>query len=200
MKTLTQACRKCREAVRLDAFGASSPEQHSAIEQHLLACADCRCYAGEVRAATEGLRHLAARTVEPSPHFRARWTSAIETADQPGPLPQALAALIEWSRLMVLRNRRAMAALAPVWILILVFRLTAPDVGSVPPTTMACSPIEIFRALKAEESMRIALDRWNREPVPMKAPAGSPRSNRAITQPVTFRQEFELNPQTVFLS
>jgi hypothetical protein len=113
---------------------------------------------------------------------------------------RAVADLIEWSRLMVLRNRRAMAGLAPVWVLILVFKLAAPDVAEPAPMTVARSPIEIFRALKAGNELQIAFDRMDQYPLPPKAPAAAPRSSRTTTQPVTFRRESEINPEPIFLS
>jgi hypothetical protein len=200
VKTLDQTCRKCRAAIMLDAVGALPTEQRVAIEQHLANCVDCRAYSSKLRATTEGLRHLSARSVKPSANFRERWTTAVESANKSGSLVRAVAELIEWSRLMVLRNRRAISALAPVWVLILVFKLTAPDVGQPAPTTMARSPIEIFRAIKAGNNLQIAFDRLYREPAPTKAPAVSPRSSRTTTQPVTFRRESEINPEPIFLS
>ena len=198
MKTPDQACRKCREAIRLDAGGALSAEQRPAVEQHLADCADCRAYSSELRLMTGGLRRLAARPVEPGPNFRARWTSAVRESSQPGPLAEAGAALIEWGRQMVLQNRRVLAALAPVWLLIVLFRITAPDVGNVPPTTMARSPIEIFRALRVEGNALIAFDRRSRESAPIKPPVAAPRSEQTPSRRTT-RLDSEPTPETLFL-
>ena len=101
---------------------------------------------------------------------------------------------------MVLRNRRIIAGLAPVWVLILLFKLAAPDVAGPAPMTVARSPIEIFRALKAGNDVQIAFDRMNQDPLPPKAPAAAPRSSRTTTQPVTFRRESEINSEPIFLS
>ena len=181
----------------LGAVGALPAEQRLAMEQHLANCADCQARSNELRGATEGLRRLSERPVKPSANFRERWTTAVQSAGRPGSLEQAVAEWMEWSRLMVLRNRRVLSALAPVWALILVFKLTAPDVGR-PPTTLARSPVEIFRALKAEDKMRIAFDRLYQEPA--KAPDASPRSSRPTTQPVTFLRESGINSGPTFLS
>lgn len=200
MRTLDQACRKCREAIRLDAAGALPEEQRSVSEKHLANCTDCQAYTKQLRAAAEGLKHLSWRPVRPSANFRERWTAAVESSGRPGSLAQAVADLIERGRLMVWPSRRALAALAPVWVLILVFKLTAPDVGKPSPATMACSPVEVFRALKAGNGMQTALGRWYPQPASLKEPAASPRSSRAITQPVTFRRESQINFEAAFLS
>ena len=199
MKAPDQACQQCREAIRLEACGALTAEQQSAVEQHLAECVECRAYSRKLRLMTGGMRDLSAQPVEPSPNFRARWTSAITESNQPGPLAQALAAWIEWSRQMVLRNRRVLATLTPVWILILVFKFITPDVGSVPPTTMARSPVEIFLALKVEGNALAAFDRRNREPAPLKAPAVAPRSDQTPTRRTT-RRDSETTPETLFLT
>lgn len=200
MKTRDETCRKCREAIILDAAGALPAEQRPAFERHLADCVDCRTCSNELRATVEGLRRLSARPVKPSADFHERWTTAIQNAGQPWSLAQAVAEVAEWCRLLVLRNRRALSALAPVWVLILVFKLTAPDVGQPPPMTMARSPIEIYRVLKAGNTMQIAFDRLYREPAPAKAPGASPRSSRTMTQPVTFQRESEINSEPTFLS
>ena len=184
----------------LDAAGALPAEQRLDMERHLANCAGCQVCSSELRATTEGLRHLSARPVNPSADFRARWTTAVRSVEQPGSLARVVAGLMEWSRLMVLRNRRALSALAPVWILILLFKLTAPDVGQPAPLTEARSPVEIFRALKAENNMQFAFDRIYQEPAPPKGPAASPRSSRTTTQPIGFRRESEINPEPDSLS
>ncbi|HXP59294.1 MAG TPA: hypothetical protein VN829_02330 [Dongiaceae bacterium] len=200
MRTRDQACRKCREALRLDAAGALPEEQRSVSEKHLAHCTDCQAYSKQLRAAAEGLKQLSWRAVRPSANFRERWTGAVESSGRPGSLAQAVAELIERGRLMVWRNRRALAALAPVWVLILVFKLTAPDVGKPPPATMACSPVEVFRKLKAGNGMQTALGRMYEQPASLKDPAASPRSSCPVTQPVTFRRESQINFEATFLS
>jgi anti-sigma factor RsiW len=200
MKVLNRACRKCREAIRLHLCDGLLAEQQAAMEQHLTECIDCRNYARELRETTEGLQRLSCRSVEPNPNFHARWTMAIQTSDQPAPLARVVAEWIAWSRGMVLQNRRILAALAPVWLLIFMFKVTAPEVSSVPLVTMARSPVEIFRALTSEENGMIALDRRHLMWSPAKTPSNSPRSGRATLQPVAFLRELEINTQPLCLS
>lgn len=193
MRTRDHACRKCREAIRLDAAGALPEEPQSASETHLANCVDCQAYSKQLRAVAEGLKHLSGRPVRPSANFRERWTAAVESSGPPGSPAPAVADLIERGWLMVWRNWRAWAVLAPVWVLILVFKLTAPDVGKPSTAAMACSPVEVFRTLKAGNGMRTALGRLDQRPASVKDPAASPRSHRAITQPVTFQRASWIN-------
>jgi hypothetical protein len=151
-------------------------------------------------ATAKGLQHLSCGPVEPNPNFHARWTLAIQTGDQTGPLARIVAEWIAWSRGMVLQNRRILAAMAPVWLLIFMFKVTAPEMGNVPPATMARSPVEIFRALTSEENGMIALDRRHLMWSPAKTPSNSPRSGRATLQPVAFLRELEINTQPLCLS
>jgi len=189
MKSPAPACQKCREAMRLEAGGALPPEQRAAAEQHLAACADCRGYECALRTATNGLRHLATPRIEPSPGFRARWTSAVKQADQTSPLAETVAALVAWSRQWVWHNRRVLAALAPVWMLILVFRFTAPDVGKPAETTVARSPVEVMLAIGVKQNTQIAFDRSPPQPPQPNPPAAAPRSDRAPARRTSSREE-----------
>jgi hypothetical protein len=200
MKTPAGTCEKCREAIRLGVMDALPAEQRAAVDQHQAACADCRAYEQGLRAAAAGLRRLATRPVEPSPHFRARWTAAVRRADAPGSLAETLAVLAAWSRQFVWANRRALAVLGPVWLLILVFRLTAPEVGRVSPTIEARSPVDLVLAMKAQERRWIAFEHSYREPEPARPPAASPRSSVPLTRPTASRRETETDRPALVLA
>ena len=187
MKTPDQTCGQCREAITLEAAGALSAQERLAMEQHLANCVGCRAYASEFRAMTGGLRRLSEQPVTPDAHFRSRWTAAVKNAERPVPWMRAIADLVDWGRLLVLRNRRFVSALAPVWLLILAFRVTAPDAGMPALSNTARSPVEILQALKARNDMRVAFDVMDQYPAPTNAPSVLPRSSRTTTQPVTFR-------------
>jgi anti-sigma factor RsiW len=184
----------------LEAAGALSEEQRAHTQRHLANCVDCRACSIELRKMTGGLRRLSARPVEPSANFRHRWTTGVERAKKAGTLAQAVAEWMEWGRQIAWRNRRVLSALAPVWVLILVFKLTAPDMGHPASMAMARSPIEIFRAVKASNNTQIAFDQLYEEPVPPKAPATSPRSSRETAQPMGCRRESGINPEPDLLS
>jgi hypothetical protein len=161
----------------LDAIGV-------AAQEHLAGCADCRAYASQLRAMTDGLRRLSAQPIQPTLNFRRRWMTAVETPREPEWTARFVELFTQWSQRLAQRNRWALPTLAPLWVIILLFKVTAPDVASPPPTTVARSPVEIFRALRSETNMQIALDRLPQE-APPKDPAVSPRGNRATAQPMT---------------
>lgn len=200
MRTRDRICRECREAIFLDAVGPLPAEPRLALEKHLAGCVACRAYAIELRATTGGLRHLGALPLKPSPGFRQRWTRAVESASQPAPLVRLLAGWLDWSRLMWPRNRRILSALAPLWVLIVVFRLTSPDAGRPARITPARSPLEIARALKAMDNTLTASAGWYLTAPPRRAPAATPHGSRRSNQSVTFREEPEGDRQSTFLS
>jgi hypothetical protein len=184
MKT-TQDCRRWREAIRSCVAEGSAGEEATQIQDHAAACADCRHYAEKLRAAVAGLRWLANQPANSSPGFRARWTRAVEDAALPRSPGQTMAALLDWCRVLVLRNRRPALAVGSLWILTLLFRLSAPDVSSPAPATAARSPVEIARALEGDQ--RLVAWRLRRSdpvpPAPRPAQPPQPRSQRLPARP-----------------
>src|SRR5664279_4910797 len=126
MKTVLH-CNHHREAIRLRECGSLGVEEAAQVEAHLASCAGCRLYAGEVQAATAGLRWLSSRDVEPRLGFRARWTQAVEEAARPGSLRESAAAVVSWGRGLLFRNLRPALGVASLWILTLLFRLSTPE-------------------------------------------------------------------------
>ena len=181
----TQDCRRWREAIRLRTCGALQVEETTRLDTHLANCADCRHYAEELRAAAASLRWLADRPVEPSPGFRGRWTQAVGDAARPRGFGETAAALLAWWRELLLRNLRPTLGVASLWILALLFRLSAPDVSPATPDTAARSPVEIVRALRADQRL-LAWHFWRWDPLP-SAPRPArpphPRSERLPAQP-----------------
>ena len=185
MNTLPN-CGHWREAIRLQICGAWKGEEPARLETHLANCADCRHYAEELRAAAAGLRRLAAQRVDPSPGFRARWTQAVEDAARPRGFGETAAALLAWCRELLLRNLRPALGVASLWVLALLFRLSAPDVSPASPATAARSPVEIARALGADQRL-VAWHLWRWDPLPLSPrppqPPHQPRSERFPAQP-----------------
>jgi hypothetical protein len=184
MKT-GQTCNRWREAIRAWIGEGVAGEQTAQIQDHLATCAECRHYAEELRAAAAGLRWLADQPVEPSPGFRARWTQAVEDTVRPRGSGKTAAALLAWWRELLLRNLRPTLGVASLWILALLFRLSAPDVSPATPDIAARSPVEIVRALRADQRL-LAWHFWRWDPLP-SAPRPArpphPRSERLPAQP-----------------
>jgi hypothetical protein len=175
---LISQCGEWRATIRLEAGGALASEQTAALQRHLAACPDCREYAGSLRAATSGLRWLASQPVEPGPNFRRRWRAAVVEQAQPAGFGEWAGSILDWCCWRLRRNRRPLLALAPVWVLIFLFKFTAPEVSPAGNATVAHSPAEIFRALKAQTQL-LAGQNDRREPLPgtpQKAGSKQPRS------------------------
>jgi hypothetical protein len=184
MKTV-QDCSRWREAILVWVGEGRAGEQQTQLQDHLAACPDCRDYANELRAATIGLLSLANGPVEPSPGFRGRWVQAVEDAARPAGAGETAAALAAWWRGLLLRNLRPALAVASVWMLVLLFRLTAPDVSPATQATAARSPLEIVRALEADQPL-LAWQLWKRalQPAPLPRPlAPQPRSEGSPAGP-----------------
>jgi len=177
VKSRDKKCRKCREAINLEAVGV-------AAEEHQAGCTECRAYASQLRAVTDHLRRLSAQPIHPTANFHRRWTTTVKTASEAGWAPRLVELFTQRGRQVAQRNCWALPTLAPLWALILLFKVTAPDVAGLPPTTLARSPVEVFRALQSETNIQIALDRLPQDPAP-KGPAVSPRGNRPTAQPMT---------------
>jgi anti-sigma factor RsiW len=183
MKT-GQPCRRWREAIHLRVCGALEGQEAARVEAHVDCCAECRRYAEELRAATTGLRWLGSRDVEPRPGFRARWTRAVEEAARPSSFGDTVGALVACWRGLLLRNLRPTLGVASLWILALLFRLSAPEVPPPTPTTTARSPVEIYRVLGGREQLLAGqLGRQFPVPVTRTRPLTHPRSDRLPPQP-----------------
>lgn len=175
-----QDCGHWREAIRLQACSAPEAKEAARIRTHLAACGECRRYAEEVQAAATGLRGLGSQEMEPSAGFRTRWTRAVEGAAQPRGFGESAAALGAWWRDLLLRNLRPTLGMASLWILALLFRLSAPEASPPARATVPRSPVEIARALGAEQRL-LAWHLWKQEPraVPQRQPhSPQPRSER----------------------
>ena len=179
-------CSRWRDAIFLEACGTVEANEAARVESHLAACADCRRYAEELRAASAGLRGLATRQVEPSPGFRARWTRAVEEATRPSGVGETATALATLWRGLLLRNLRPALAVASLWILALLFRLSAPEVAPSTHIATARSPVEIYQALETGE--RLLAGQLEREsPVrntPQRPRSFHPRSEGRLLSPI----------------
>jgi hypothetical protein len=178
MRTPATDCSYWREAIRGWIGEGTAGEQPAQIQNHLAACPDCRRYAEQLQTAAAGLRWLADQPAEPSLGFRARWTRAVEDASQPAGMGEDVTTLAAWWRALLLRNLRPALGVASLWVLVLLFRLTAPELSTASSTTIARSPLEIVRALEADQPL-LAWHLWKRalQPAPLPRPlAPQPRS------------------------
>ncbi|HOX58343.1 MAG TPA: zf-HC2 domain-containing protein [Candidatus Paceibacterota bacterium] len=190
MKTVKD-CRTWQEAIRSWIGEGATGEEASRIQEHLAGCAECRRYTEELRAAAAGLRWMAERPVEPSPGFRARWMRAVEEAAEPRGFGEIMAAVAGWWRGLLLENLRPALAVSSVWVLILVFRLSAPEVSPTTRTTAARSPAEIRQVLKIQEELLAG--ELGKPPgfrvVPRSQSPARPRSEGLPAEPAAQKQQ-----------
>jgi anti-sigma factor RsiW len=143
---------------------ALDAEGFARAASHLAACADCRRYAEELQATSARLRGLAEREIEPSADFHARWCGAVEVAARRPTMVEAVVCACDWWRCFRQRNWRPLLGLAPVWVLTLLLRFSTPEVSPSAQPVLAHSPVEIFRALRAQEQF-VAQEKQRRAPV-----------------------------------
>jgi hypothetical protein len=178
-------CDRWREALRAQVGEGLGGEEGADLKTHLAACAGCRRYADALRTATASLRWLATREVEPSPGFRARWNQAVAAAARRRAFGETAAAVFSWWREVLLRNLRPATGVASLWLLTLLFRLGTPDISPATPATAARSPVEIARALEADQRL-VTWHFWRWGPLrsaPRPAQLPQPRSERFPAKP-----------------
>jgi hypothetical protein len=117
----------------------------------------------------------------------------VEAEAEPRSFGETAAALAAWWRDWLLRDLRPAAAVASLWILALLFRLSAPEVAPTAETAVARSPIEIYRVLKAEQQLLGELGQakgiWV---APRSEPPARPRSEGLPTEPAAQREQLSI--------
>ncbi len=184
MKT-ARDCSRWREAIRAQVGEGVKGDQTAEVQSHLAGCAECRRYAEELRAAVADLRWLADRPVEPSLGFRARWTREVEAAAQPARLGETAAALGAWWREWLVGNLRPALGVSSLWILALLFWLSAPGTSPAVQNAVARSPVEVARALGADQPL-LVWHLWRLDVLsiaPRRAQPPHPRSEAPPAQP-----------------
>jgi hypothetical protein len=154
------------------------------IEIHLQACARCQRYHKEVSALNQQLEEWGKclPRIEPSEALSARWVSAIQVAEPQTRPTQTVTGLWLLDRWRALRphNRFALAALATVWILILFFNVTTPELPATRGANVALNPSKILMVLRADNQTFVRLlSPYESEPQERPQPmAPRPRSER----------------------
>jgi hypothetical protein len=160
------------------------------LQGHLATCEGCRRYAEELQAVAASLRRLANQPVQPSPGLRARWTQAVEDAAAPFSIGEGVTALVTRFAGFLQENLRPALAVGLLWVLTVLFRVSAPNVSTATQTATARSPIEIVRALQESEQLMAEAPRQAGPAVltPQKAPSTPPRSEGPSGAPSAFRE------------
>lgn len=149
MKWLFTKCRRYETSVSLLAAGALAGEERAVVEAHLADCAACRTKLAEMRKLTSELELLGKRLpqVEPTVALRRRWQTAVRQSARQEAQPTSVSLFVWLSG-----RRAAWGSLAAIWVLVLFFRLSAPDAPR--PVVVATAPVslrEVLLALKVEK-------------------------------------------------
>ena len=181
MKWYFDPCRHHRRNISLLAAGALSEAETDPLEKHLTACADCREYFEEVKAATVPLANLTGSVpqLQPSQTAQARWSRAIRAAGRPEPVRRLTPAMAfsEWWQDVVWARRHVWAGLAAVWIIILMGNLSLPNHAQ--KLAGKTSSQEMFTAFKDQQKIlaELMMDHSApREAEPQKVFSPGPRT------------------------
>ena len=163
---LFNKCRRYEESLSLLAADALDASERAAVETHLAGCPACRAKLAQLQHLTRGLAEANRRfaDIEAPVSLRRRWMSEVRgSARARDSVPMPL--IPAW-----LSGRRlAWGSLAAMWMAVLLFRVSAPDLTK--PTVLASAPPtswrEVYAALQVDK------------PVPShRADAGSPASSK----------------------
>jgi len=152
MKWSLKPCQRYETEISLLALEAGEPrpatrDRAAAAQAHLENCPDCRARLDELCALTRSLKKLEKLPeVAPPEGFQMRWTSAIRQNAEP---PPARARVLSSLERLLFGPRAAWGALAGIWLLVTVFRLTAPAAPR-PGAVARPSLQEIVQTIKTE--------------------------------------------------
>jgi anti-sigma factor RsiW len=163
---LFNKCRRHQASLSLLAAGALDASERAALEMHLAGCPACRAKLAQMQHLTRGLTEAGRRfaELEAPVSLRRRWMTEVRgSAGARDAVPMPL--ILAW-----LSGRRlAWGSLAAMWMLVLLLRVSAPDLtrpamlASAPPTSWR----EVYAALRVDK------------PVPShRADAGRPAPSR----------------------
>jgi len=184
MKWLLNRCRRNRDRISLLASGRLPELERATTESHLQTCAQCQRYYKEVSALNQRLEEWGEclPRIEPSEALGARWFRAIEAAEPSMRPAQSVTGLwlLDWWRALRPHNRFALAGLGTVWLLILFFNVTTPELPETRGSNVALNPKKILMVLRADNQAFVRLlSPYESEPEERPQPrVPRPRSER----------------------
>jgi hypothetical protein len=184
MKWLLNRCRRNRDRISLLASGRLPESERATIELHLQTCAQCQRYYKDVSALNQRLEEWGKGLprIEPSEALGARWSRAIQAAEPSMHPTQSVTGLglPAWWRALRPHNRFALAGLGTVWLLILFFNVTTPELPETRGSNVALNPKKILMVLRADNQAFVRLlSPYESEPEERPQPrVPRPRSER----------------------
>ena len=141
---LFNKCRRHQASLSLLAAGALDASERAALEMHLAGCPACRAKLAQMQHLTRGLTEAGRRfaEIEAPVSLRRRWMTEVRwSARARDAIPMTL--IPAW-----LSGRRlAWGSLAAMWMLVLLFRVSAPDGPK--PASVAIPPPSLRQVLQA---------------------------------------------------
>jgi hypothetical protein len=184
MKWLLNRCSRNRDRISLLASSRLPELERATIELHLQTCAQCQRYYKQVSALNQRLEDWGKclPRIEPSEALGAHWFRAIQAAESSMHPTQSVTGLglLDWWRALRPHNRFALAGLGTVWLLILFFNVTTPELPETRGSNVALNPKKILMVLKADNQAFVRLlSPYESEPDERPQPiAPRPRSQR----------------------
>ncbi len=167
MKWFANSCRGHRQTIALLASGVLAEAERIELAKHLVICAQCRKYSGELQAVIQplaGWKETFAE-IEPRQAARLRWTRMVMEAHRPfthiwgegEERKHSIASgnlIIGWWRELIWPQRRAWAGIAALWLVMWALNWGSPGTagGKVSAATapMAAQTFEEERRMLAE--------------------------------------------------
>jgi len=151
MKWLFNKCRHYEADVSLLVADALAEEERTEVEAHLVECAACRARLAELKMLTTGLTRLGESSpqVEAPASLQRRWMATVRKSARRDRAPVSVQPLLPF---WFSSRRLAWGSLAAMWVLVLFFRVSAPDAPK--PASFAAAPPslrEVLLALKVED-------------------------------------------------
>jgi len=187
MEPSARLCRRHRQEICLLAAGALPAAKAADVEAHLAGCQACRDYFRQIQALRRGIQKLSESQAVPSPGFDTRWRAAVAAAAEAPAPPHPLFLLVSWARQVWAANRPALAGLGAVWLAVVFFRLTAPQiVDTLPLRPPLPAPGAILSALKLQARLCLPPRQPGPEAAPQPAPPlqPQPRSQLPTLPPI----------------
>jgi hypothetical protein len=119
--------------------------ENEPLKQHMVHCAACRAQYSRLQALAQDLKHLSAASIQISPGFHRRWVAKITSDAQANSHPTITSLALKWLNLLPAQFRPALA-LSPIWLAILLFKISTPQPSRLELQPVGRSPIEVFQA------------------------------------------------------
>jgi hypothetical protein len=157
--------------------------ENERLKRHMAHCAACRNHYGRLQGLAQDIKRLSAASIQVSPEFHQRWVAKITTDALVKSQPTITSLALRWLNLLPAQFRPALA-LSPIWLAILLFKISTPQPSRLELQPVRRSPIEVFQAfITSREPYRDlafkpgAAENRRRPPATSPKPSPSPKTD-----------------------